>query len=255
MEIQIHPTEMSHGENGSDEEALQHLTLTIDQKIDKGVQKTESFFSSASIYKVPEYLRTLKESAYTPCLVAIGPLHREDKHLQTPLQHVKMSYTNYLLSRLTTGMEDQMELAQTKFTVLQECLAELKTLVDDAKKCYAEEVTLDEEMMLVDGCFILELFYGCRTKTYPVLVKEEASSASMADLQAKGGGVSQAAGKGVEDDDVGCFFQYLANERRGVEARMTLKMLNQQWRILWMWAIFHRLWRTLWRWAGCLWLS
>ncbi|KAG5512619.1 hypothetical protein RHGRI_038909 [Rhododendron griersonianum] len=165
MEIQIHPTEMSQGENGSDEEALQRLTSTIDQKIDEGVQKTESFFSSASIYKVPEYLRMLKESAYTPCLVAIGPLHREDKHLQTPMQHVKMSYTNYLLSRLTAGMLDRELAKRKKLTVLQECLAELKTLVDDAKKCYAEEVTLDEEMMLVDGCFILEFFYGYRTKT------------------------------------------------------------------------------------------
>ncbi|KAG5512621.1 hypothetical protein RHGRI_038911 [Rhododendron griersonianum] len=166
MEIQIHPTEMRHGENGSDEEALhQRLTSTIVQKIGEGAQKTESFFSSASIYKVPEYLRTLKESAYTPCLVAIGPLHREDKHLQTPMQHVKMSYTNYLLSRLTAGMLDRELAKQTNFMVLQECLAEMKTLVNDAKKCYAEEVTLDEEMMLVDGCFILELCYGYRTLT------------------------------------------------------------------------------------------
>ncbi|KAG5512631.1 hypothetical protein RHGRI_038921 [Rhododendron griersonianum] len=156
---------MSQGENGSDEEALQHLTSTIDQKIDKGAQKTESFFSSASIYKVPEYLRTLKESAYTPCLVAIGPLHREDTHLQTPMQHVKMSYTNYLLSRPTAGMLDRELAKRKKFTALQECLTELKTLVDDAKKCYAEEVTLDEEMMLVDGCFILEFLYRYCTKT------------------------------------------------------------------------------------------
>ncbi|KAG5550487.1 hypothetical protein RHGRI_015454 [Rhododendron griersonianum] len=121
MEIQIHPTEMSQGDNGSDEEALQRLTSTIDQKIGEGAQKTESFFSSASIYRVPEYLHKHKESAYTPCLIAIGPLHREDKHLQTPLQHVKMSYTNHLLSRLTAGLED-LELAkQTKFTVVQKC--------------------------------------------------------------------------------------------------------------------------------------
>ncbi|KAE9447669.1 hypothetical protein C3L33_20430, partial [Rhododendron williamsianum] len=63
-------------------------------------------------------------------------------------------------------MEDQLA-KQTKFMVLKECLAKMKTLVDDAKKCYAEEVTLDEEMMLVDGCFILELFYGHRTSTGP----------------------------------------------------------------------------------------
>ncbi|KAE9447613.1 hypothetical protein C3L33_20488, partial [Rhododendron williamsianum] len=144
---------MSQGENGSDEEALQCLTSTIVQKIGEGAQKTEYFFSSACIYRVPEELRKLKASAYTPRLIAIGPLHRE--HLQTTFQHVKMSYTNHLLSRLTAGIDDLESAEKTKFTVVQECLAEMKTLVDDAKKCYAEEVTLDEEMMLVDGCFIL----------------------------------------------------------------------------------------------------
>ncbi|KAE9447605.1 hypothetical protein C3L33_20495, partial [Rhododendron williamsianum] len=121
MEIQIHPTEMSHGENGSDEEALQRLTSTIFQKIDEGAQKAESFFSSSCIYRVPKVIRKVKESAYTPCLIAIGPLHRKDKHLQTPLQLVKMSYMSSLLSRLTAVMENQMELAeQTKFTIAQE---------------------------------------------------------------------------------------------------------------------------------------
>ncbi|XP_058214476.1 uncharacterized protein LOC131325969 [Rhododendron vialii] len=71
-----------------------------------------------------------------------------------------MSYTNYLLSRLTTGIEDLQELAeQTKLRVLQKCLAEMKTSLDDAKKCYAAEVTLNEEMMLIDGYFILEFLY------------------------------------------------------------------------------------------------
>ncbi|XP_058216204.1 UPF0481 protein At3g47200-like [Rhododendron vialii] len=157
--MEIHPTEMSRGENDYDEEALQRLTSAIIQKIGEGTQKTESFFSSAHIWRVPRELRKLKKSAYTPRLIAIGPLHQKDEHLQTPLQHVKMSYTNYLLQRLTAGMEDQELAEQKKFTVVQKCLAEMKTSIDQAKKCYAAEVTLDEEMMFVDGCFILEFLY------------------------------------------------------------------------------------------------
>ncbi|KAG5512641.1 hypothetical protein RHGRI_038928 [Rhododendron griersonianum] len=174
--METHSTEMIQGENDYAKD-LQQLTYTVAGKISEGAEKTESFFSSACIYRVPEDLRKLNERAYTPRLIAIGPLHREDEHLQTPLQHVKMSYTNYLLSRLTAGMEDQLELAkQKKLTVLQECLAELKTAVDDAKKFYAEEVTLDEEMMLFDGCFILEFLYRCRTRTQTVI--REAKSIS-----------------------------------------------------------------------------
>ncbi|XP_058214470.1 uncharacterized protein LOC131325963 [Rhododendron vialii] len=153
---------MSQGENDFEKD-LKHLTSTIAGNISEGAEKAEYFFSSACIFRVPEDLRKLNERAYTPRLIAIGPLHREDEHLQTPLQHVKPSYTNYLLSRLTAGMEDQLELAkQKKLTVLQECLAELKTSIDDAKKCYAAEVTLDEEIMLVDSCFILEFLYRAR---------------------------------------------------------------------------------------------
>ncbi|KAG5550481.1 hypothetical protein RHGRI_015449 [Rhododendron griersonianum] len=164
--METHPTEMiSQGENDYAKD-LQQLTYTVAENIYEGAKKAESFFSSACIYRVPEDLRKLKERVYTPRLIAIGPLHREDEHLQTPLQHVKPSYTNFLLSRLAVGMEDQPELAkQTVFTLLQNCLAEMKTSIDNAKKCYAEEVTLDEEMMLVDGCFILESLYRYRNST------------------------------------------------------------------------------------------
>ncbi|KAG5512678.1 hypothetical protein RHGRI_038964 [Rhododendron griersonianum] len=160
---------MSQGENDSEKARLTDLTLTIGNKISEGAKKADSFFSSACIYRVPEELRKLKESAYTPRLIAIGPLHRKDKHLRTPMQHVKMSYTNYLLCRLTEGM-DAESAAQRKFMVLQDCLAEIKTSLDDAKKCYAEGVALDEEMMLVDGCFILEVLYKFYEKNIP---KEE----------------------------------------------------------------------------------
>ncbi|KAG5512616.1 hypothetical protein RHGRI_038906 [Rhododendron griersonianum] len=56
-----------------------------------------------------------------------------------------------------------LELVEKKKAVLQECVAEMKKLLDDAKKCYAEEVMLNEEMLLVDGCFILEFFYRSRS--------------------------------------------------------------------------------------------
>ncbi|KAG5550499.1 hypothetical protein RHGRI_015464 [Rhododendron griersonianum] len=101
-------------------------------------QKTK-IFSSACICRVPKFLRKLKESAYTPRLFAIGPLHRNEEHLQKPMKHVKMSYTDDLVSRLTMGMKGQ-ELVEKKKAVLQECVAEMKKLLDDAKKCYPQKL-------------------------------------------------------------------------------------------------------------------
>ncbi|KAG5550502.1 hypothetical protein RHGRI_015467 [Rhododendron griersonianum] len=155
---------MSQGENDY-ADVLQRLTSTISENIGEGAQKTK-IFSSARIYRVPKDLHKLKESAYTPRLIAIGPLHRNEEHLQTPMQHVKMRYADNLLCRLTVGMKG-MELAEKKNAVLQECVAEMKESLDDAKKCYAEGVTLNEEMLLVDGCFILEFL--CRTRSLELI--------------------------------------------------------------------------------------
>ncbi|GFY82346.1 hypothetical protein Acr_02g0005860 [Actinidia rufa] len=55
-----------------------------------------------------------------------------------------------------------------KFAVLEECVEEMKLSVKDAKKCYTEEVdNLNEEMLVVDSCFILELLYRYYLLTHP----------------------------------------------------------------------------------------
>ncbi|GFY83760.1 hypothetical protein Acr_03g0005340 [Actinidia rufa] len=138
----------------SDEQALNSLTQSIGEKISDGVWKTEKSFSSACIYRVPEELRKLKESAYTPRLVSIGPLHSKDKHLKPSMQDVKMWYVNFLLCRMTGGSEER------KFTVLAKCLKKMNLLLEDTQKSYTEKVdNLNAEMLVVDGCFILEILY------------------------------------------------------------------------------------------------
>ncbi|KAI8556899.1 hypothetical protein RHMOL_Rhmol05G0292200 [Rhododendron molle] len=145
-------------------------TKTIGDKFNDGTERIKSLYSFARIYKVPEDLRQLNECAYVPRLIAIGPLHRKGEHLPKPMQDVKMDYANRLFLRMTKGMADPNE---EKDKLIQECVEKLKiekydaegevTLVDMAKKYYAEELELNDEemveMMLVDGCFILELLH------------------------------------------------------------------------------------------------
>ncbi|XP_057503614.1 UPF0481 protein At3g47200-like [Actinidia eriantha] len=141
-------------ENDYCKQALQSLTSTIGRKINEGSQKTEESFSLPCSYRVPEDLRKMKESAYTPRLVSIGPLHSKDKHLKSQMHDIKMNYVNSLLCRRIDGSE------VSKLAVLEKCVEAMKLLVEDAKKCYNEEVdNLNEEMLVVDGCFILELLY------------------------------------------------------------------------------------------------
>ncbi|GFY82689.1 hypothetical protein Acr_02g0009290 [Actinidia rufa] len=81
-----------------------------------------------------------------------------------------MSYVNSLLCRMTDGSE------VCKFAVLEECAEAMKLSVEDAKKRYTDEVdNLNEEMLVVDGCFILELLYRDYLLTHP---KEETNEES-----------------------------------------------------------------------------
>ncbi|KAG5512676.1 hypothetical protein RHGRI_038962 [Rhododendron griersonianum] len=163
---------MSQGGN-DDKKAPKILTKTLGEKFNDGTGKIKSLYSFARIYKVPEDLRKLNECAYVPRLIAIGPLHWKDEHLQKSMQDVKMDYANRLFLRLTEGIADSKIRDEKKDELIQECGVKMKakkydaqgevTLVDMAKKYYAKELDLSDdemmEMMLVDGCFILELLY------------------------------------------------------------------------------------------------
>ncbi|KAL7195094.1 hypothetical protein ACSBR1_035328 [Camellia fascicularis] len=110
------------------------------------------------IYKIPDELHALKESAYKPRVVSIGPIHRNNGRLNAN-EPIKLSYRDSLCSRIKGDecMSETMEL----------CRSAMKDLEANVKKCYAEKVELIinekqislAEMMLIDGCFILELLY------------------------------------------------------------------------------------------------
>ncbi|XP_052190918.1 UPF0481 protein At3g47200-like [Diospyros lotus] len=124
--------------------------------INEGVNKVADM-ARASIFMVPERLRKLNETAYTPRLFSIGPLHsRNDPHLERPeIQNIKLSYLNDLLARVSDDPQD-------KDRILDRCLHEMENLKEEAKKSYADAEkakALSKEMLVIDGCFILEFLY------------------------------------------------------------------------------------------------
>ncbi|XP_057489793.1 UPF0481 protein At3g47200-like [Actinidia eriantha] len=123
------------------------LLKTIHKKISDAADKRGAHLE-ASIYRVPHELRNLKKSAYTPRLVSIGPFHSKNKNLFG--QEFKTSYADSLLSRVT----------EQKYELLRKCMEEMEREVDEAKKCYSEQVgKLNAEMLLLDGCFVIEFLY------------------------------------------------------------------------------------------------
>ncbi|KAG5550464.1 hypothetical protein RHGRI_015435 [Rhododendron griersonianum] len=142
------------------------LTNTIGKELHKSFQKTTKSLFSARIYRVPNDLRELNKSAYIPRIISIGPLHWKEKHLPTPMQDIKKYYAYYLFTRVTERMNSDVQKRKKKTELLQECVGKMKQCLERAKKFYAEELKLNDdemvEMMLVDGCFILELLYASK---------------------------------------------------------------------------------------------
>ncbi|GAB4856410.1 hypothetical protein Ancab_014329 [Ancistrocladus abbreviatus] len=103
---------------------------------------------TCSIFKIPRsFVDVNGQSLYYPHIVSIGPFHRNKPHLQMIEEH-KYQYLSQLLSR-------------TELT-LQDLFNSLQPLEKSARESYSEIIHLDEqeflEMMVVDGCFVLELF-------------------------------------------------------------------------------------------------
>ncbi|KAL7238392.1 hypothetical protein ACSBR2_004482 [Camellia fascicularis] len=107
--------------------------------------------SKMSIYKVPNKLVKIKEDAYTPSIVSIGPFHRHNKELQA-FNENKRRYMLLLFMRIS----------KPALLILEKCAIAILALEGDVRRCYSETIDLDNhqlvEMLLVDGCFILELF-------------------------------------------------------------------------------------------------
>ncbi|KAL4560023.1 hypothetical protein LXL04_032171 [Taraxacum kok-saghyz] len=106
-----------------------------------------------SIHTVPSMFRDQSPISFNPRVVSIGPLHKEDKKLQEFEVHKESSVHN-LLRRLDSSPEK----------TLQSCVQKVNDSIDQIRGCYAgmkayNDVELSN-MMVMDGCFILEFIYN-----------------------------------------------------------------------------------------------
>ncbi|RWR92924.1 UPF0481-like protein [Cinnamomum micranthum f. kanehirae] len=124
--------------------------------------KSSSASESCSIHRVPSWLRRKNSDAYDPKVISIGPLHYEKRkgELRAAEEH-KWKYLQAIVSRKHEGW-------------LEDCLAAVKGLEERARNCYSEVIPLDSdsfvEMMVLDGCFILELFRRDFNKDWDVIL-------------------------------------------------------------------------------------
>ncbi|KAL6842927.1 hypothetical protein ACP4OV_027240 [Aristida adscensionis] len=115
---------------------------------DAAVEK--SLWQRHSIYRVPSYIKNLNPKAYRPQVVSLGPFHHGEPELR-PMEKHKRRALSHLLRRVRRPLEE--------FRVAVEEIAdELESAYMDLGAEWrgaGRERFL--EMMIVDGCFLLEV--------------------------------------------------------------------------------------------------
>ncbi|KAJ6393049.1 hypothetical protein OIU77_022516 [Salix suchowensis] len=125
----------------------------LSDKIQISLQNLSTNQSTCSIFKVPRVLRSVNDRAYEPEFLSIGPYHRGKDDLKMMEEHKK----HYL----------QMFLQRRPGNSLTSYVAAMRGLEERARRYYHQPVSLGTdafvEMLLLDGCFIVELL--CKTAT------------------------------------------------------------------------------------------
>lgn len=132
-----------------------HITIDADRlaAIHERIEKPPTILCNTagrvtcSIFKVPKSFKEVNPKLYHPQIISIGPFHHGAAHLQMMEEH-KYQYLGQLLAR--TGLD---------LSALFKALAPLE---GPARECYSEAIGLGPhdhlEMLVVDGCFVIELF-------------------------------------------------------------------------------------------------
>ncbi|KAF8404975.1 hypothetical protein HHK36_009870 [Tetracentron sinense] len=124
--------------------------ISIREKLEQACQDdAASSWAKLCIYRIPQCLREGDEKAYIPQIVSLGPYHHSRKRLRNMDRH-KWRSLHQILKR--TNQDVKLYLNS------------IKELEEKARGCYEGSITLSSnefvEMMVLDGCFILELFRG-----------------------------------------------------------------------------------------------
>ncbi|KAG9441334.1 hypothetical protein H6P81_017188 [Aristolochia fimbriata] len=132
--------------NGETEAWVEYLK----QKLECLGGKEKSKEPPATIHRVPHIIRRGNDDAYEPEIVSIGPYHRRNERVQAMETH-KWQYLHSFSSR------------SGHLSLEEHFIPKALELKNRAQKCYSSDISFMEdkefvEMLILDSCFILELF-------------------------------------------------------------------------------------------------
>ncbi|KAJ0052162.1 hypothetical protein Pint_02975 [Pistacia integerrima] len=111
--------------------------------------------SNSSIFQTPKILSRHNEAAYKPNAFSIGPFHYGANKQMEATQKIKLKYLRDLLSRSNNPEELYSQLTETIRSIQREVRGCYAGPLESCESC-AEEAFV--EILVLDGCFITELF-------------------------------------------------------------------------------------------------
>jgi hypothetical protein len=113
----------------------------------KDLRSLSPLSTECVIYKVPERLRRVKKSAYTPKVVSIGPLHHGGDQALRAMEEHKLRYLGDFIRRTGKSLEFFLDFVSKKEAKLRGCYAETM------------QFSIDEfvKIILVDAAFVVEV--------------------------------------------------------------------------------------------------
>ncbi|KAE9466850.1 hypothetical protein C3L33_01263, partial [Rhododendron williamsianum] len=136
--------------------------INIRERLEQARQEdVAGAWGKLSIYRVPQCLREGDEKAYIPQTVSLGPYHRGKKRLRNMERH-KWRALYHVLKRTRQDVKLYLD--------------SVKELEEKAAACYEGQIGLGSnefvEMMVLDGCFVLELFRASLKDSSNLAIRE-----------------------------------------------------------------------------------
>ncbi|KAL5700545.1 hypothetical protein ACHQM5_025972 [Ranunculus cassubicifolius] len=122
-------------------------------------QETSKEWGKRSIYRVPASTKKLHKEAYIPLEVSFGPYHCEEQELKKKMDEHKRRALHHFLDNSKKSLKTYVNELQKDVNSLMESYDSLDV------KYWKEDIFL--QMMLLDGCFMLEILRANEEITKP----------------------------------------------------------------------------------------
>ncbi|XP_062104586.1 UPF0481 protein At3g47200-like [Humulus lupulus] len=133
---------------------IESLVSSLEKRLSANLVMSSNF----SIFRIPTILARHNKTSYEPNAFAIGPFHHNNPLLQ-PTERIKQKYLRDLLSRLSNNPNRPNSPDTMLIRKFTEAISDIHS---DARGYYAGAIDMKAndfvDMLLLDGCFIIELF-------------------------------------------------------------------------------------------------